>query len=494
MPLPQWADASLGTKLIVAFLAVTLIPLGVLGILNARTMRTTLIHDANRTLLGAATQTVNSIDAFIRANLDAMRTEAQLPMLATYLHVGTLQQPHPTTEKEVAAILRALSRKDPLNILSYALLNRQGRTMIDTFAADIGTDRSRYSYVQIPLLTGLPYVSPIQFSQTSQASLYFSSPVRDAKGKTVGILAVRYNAAVLQQLLIQTNGLAGEQSFARLLDENHFRLAHGITPELLFTPVVSPTPNHVAALKKTGRWPAQASIPKQPTALPALQQHLATMASDYPFFTTRLIATGRVRNSVAISTLETLPWVVMFAQPQDVFLAPIQAQTSNTLILAAVIATGVAGAAIFLAYTLSVPVVRLTRAAESVAKGDLTVQAHVKSHDEIGTLATAFNSMTRQLRETMAGLEQRIAERTWTATELRRRTQQLEAANMELDAFAYSISHDLRAPLRGLAGFSRALMEDYRDKLTGEALDYLHRIDRASRRMGQMIDDLLTLS
>lgn len=65
---------------------------------------------------------------------------------------------------------------------------------------------------------------------------------------------------------------------------------------------------------------------------------------------------------------------------------------------------------------------------------------------------------------------------------------------MELDAFAYSISHDLRAPLRGLAGFSRALMEDYRDRLTGEALDYLHRIDRASRRMGQMIDDLLTLS
>jgi light-regulated signal transduction histidine kinase (bacteriophytochrome) len=70
----------------------------------------------------------------------------------------------------------------------------------------------------------------------------------------------------------------------------------------------------------------------------------------------------------------------------------------------------------------------------------------------------------------------------------------LEAANVELDAFVYSISHDLRAPLRGLDGFSQALMEDYADKLHGEALDYLTRIGRASQRMGQMIDDLLTLS
>jgi light-regulated signal transduction histidine kinase (bacteriophytochrome) len=70
----------------------------------------------------------------------------------------------------------------------------------------------------------------------------------------------------------------------------------------------------------------------------------------------------------------------------------------------------------------------------------------------------------------------------------------LEAANVELDAFVYSVSHDLRAPLRGLSGFSQALMEDYADKLDGDALDYLTRISRASQRMGQMIDDLLTLS
>ena len=93
-----------------------------------------------------------------------------------------------------------------------------------------------------------------------------------------------------------------------------------------------------------------------------------------------------------------------------------------------------------------------------------------------------------------ADLHGEIMERTRTEAALRRRTEQLEAANVELDAFVYSISHDLRAPLRGLAGFSQALMEDYADKFDGDALDYLTRISRASQRMGQMIDDLLTLS
>ena len=105
---------------------------------------------------------------------------------------------------------------------------------------------------------------------------------------------------------------------------------------------------------------------------------------------------------------------------------------------------------------------------------------------------TIYTAATSRRYE--ADLHAEISERTRTETALRRRTAQLEAANVELDAFVYSISHDLRAPLRGLAGFSQALMEDYADKLEGDAVDYLTRISRASQRMGQMIDDLLTLS
>ncbi|MHB9029677.1 MAG: PAS domain S-box protein, partial [Candidatus Latescibacterota bacterium] len=77
---------------------------------------------------------------------------------------------------------------------------------------------------------------------------------------------------------------------------------------------------------------------------------------------------------------------------------------------------------------------------------------------------------------------------------LSRKTAQLEAANKELEAFSYSISHDLRAPLRTLDGFSTALLEDYSDRLDPEGQNYLNRIRAAAQRMARLIDDLLQLS
>lgn len=87
-----------------------------------------------------------------------------------------------------------------------------------------------------------------------------------------------------------------------------------------------------------------------------------------------------------------------------------------------------------------------------------------------------------------------ITERKQAEAKILTTATQLEAANRELEAFSYSVSHDLRAPLRGIDGFSKALVERYSDRLDEKGLHYLSRIRNGTQRMGELIDDLLILS
>ena len=87
-----------------------------------------------------------------------------------------------------------------------------------------------------------------------------------------------------------------------------------------------------------------------------------------------------------------------------------------------------------------------------------------------------------------------VTDRKAAEQELKDRTVQLEATNRELESFSYSVSHDLRAPLRSMDGFSLALMEDYADKLNDRAKEYLQYIRSSSQLMGRLIDDILSLS
>ncbi len=150
--------------------------------------------------------------------------------------------------------------------------------------------------------------------------------------------------------------------------------------------------------------------------------------------------------------------------------------------------------AFFFAARLTDPIRRLQKGAELIRGGDLDHRVSTSSKDEIGQLSRAFDDMTVTLKKTID--QHRLSEEEVRRLNeaLRLYVAQLESSNSELEAFAYSVSHDLRSPLRSIEGFSLALLEDYSDKLDSAGKDYLSRVRNAAVRMGQLIDDLLKLS
>ena len=163
--------------------------------------------------------------------------------------------------------------------------------------------------------------------------------------------------------------------------------------------------------------------------------------------------------------------------------------------------------------SISQPILALAEAARAVSsRRDYSVRAPAGGGGELSELTEAFNHMLarierqnaaltaseEQLRAHATELEQRVAERTAELeranVELRQSATELTVANGELDAFAYSVSHDLRAPLRSIDGFSQVVLEDYADELDEDGRDALSRVRAASQRMGALIDSLLRLA
>jgi sigma-B regulation protein RsbU (phosphoserine phosphatase) len=408
---PQSIAYTLRTKVILAFVLVALIPLTILALLNYFASKQALMDAANQTLLAAAVQTAERIDATISSDLTVIGAQAQLPVLADYLRALKSGQEAAETRVRVLDVLNTYSQVDPVFISSYALLDLRGRNVIDTDARGVGRDESAHDYFLGALETGLAYVSPVAFEESNgKAYLYFSHPIIDRiTGGPTGVVRARYGAAMLQQLLVQDSGLIGLQSYPMLLNENGVILADGRSSpgspaSLLYRSIDLPAGSSAGVSTSATDFPAPVN---DIVILPGMAKGLERVDSPHPYFTLRRTSTEAETDAAAVTRMKSLPWRVVFLEPQETLLAPARTQARNSVVLAATILLVVAILAIVISQFLTRSITRLTTMAEHIAGGDLDVKAEVESHDEIGLLAMTFNSMTDQLRASISSLEQR---------------------------------------------------------------------------------------
>jgi len=124
---------------------------------------------------------------------------------------------------------------------------------------------------------------------------------------------------------------------------------------------------------------------------------------------------------------------------------------------------------------------------------NLEVQIRTKSK-QVAEVLTSVEQMELSGQPCLLSVNFDITDRKRAEVELQKAKLELEAANRELESFSYSVSHDLRAPLRGIDGYSQALLEDYGEQLPAEGQRYLERIRSSAQRMATLIDDLLNLA
>jgi signal transduction histidine kinase len=294
----------------------------------------------------------------------------------------------------------------------------------------------------------------------------FSTPIRGEQGRAATLLRgvmLLSDRNPARDLITETR--VGEHGQAYIVSSNGRLIAH---------PNIDPDPADFNDLDYSGYLPVARVIQGQAGLV------------EYEYDDQHWIA--------AYQPIPVTGWGVIVQQPQADVLTPAGRYArlvGHVVVLAFLLSAALAAAVIQL--TLR-PLGRLVRglAAGQPPSGDNYPR------DEVGQLAREFADLYADLQRSQQQLRESRERYRRLSEELddrvRQRTAQLEAANREIASFAYSVSHDLRAPLRGIDGFSQILLEDHADRLDEAGRDALGRVRAATRRMGELIDGLLKLS
>jgi putative methionine-R-sulfoxide reductase with GAF domain len=406
---------SIRNKLLVALIGVTLFGAGTLAIYGVISTTRTLQRGLELQLAEHTSEAANGIGALLDEQVDLTHALSLNEMLENT--VKEINQTYQGDAKTIQALMErrdtewraadaSNNNSDPLvqeyltneAALELKEFQKQFPDHVELFVTDIyggqagSTDRTSDYYQADEAWwqaaynkgQGAVYISEPEYDQSAGAvAILIAMPLRaDETGKIIGILRTTYLASGFDQILGEVVDATG-------------------TTSLLF-PGEPPSFFQGEEFK-----PAQPELFKQLQAV--RDQSMVTMDfGDVP----SVVLQSPVQSLEDDSMVNDLGWKVVYHQDQAEALTPINADVRGSIFVMVVVIIFAVTAALILSLYLVRPIAELTQTAEEVASGNLNSRSKVTSTDEVGVLASTFNSMTSQLQETLQGLEQRFAART----------------------------------------------------------------------------------
>jgi len=355
--------------------------------------------------------------------------------------------------------------------VNFGLIETNGVVFCSAEPTNRSVNLGDRPYFQRVLQTGRFATGDFQIGRiTGQPTLNFAYPVMDDQGQLKRVLYASLRLALLSEAAAKIRLPSG--GTVTVTDRNGNVLAYHPEPEKWVGKALSATPVVQRILTQKGRVFEMPGLDGTPLL------HAVTAITD-----------GKTP-SMFVSV--GIPVTVSYAQANE-------ALFRNLGVLTLVAVVVFAAARFYAERSFLRPVNALVGAARQLAEGNLSARAGtIQGSTELVQLGRAFDEMAMRLQKRQAEVEQAHNQISSLNQDLERRveqrTAQLQEANKELASFSYSVSHDLRAPLRGIDGFAHALEEDYGDRMDDTGKDYLARVRTAAVRMGELIDDLLKLS
>ncbi len=429
---------SLSSKIILFFLLGSVGPMIILTYINNSFSSQNMLDIAHGRVEARVNASIDRIEAY----LDERRSDAQVVAALPGVRNGLIDADDEETVTQAANILGQI--REAYGYSAVSIMDTEGKVFLSSLSSLLGKDFGNRPEI-IAALRGDTAISEIG-AKPGEEGIFFhiTAPVYDDNGAIIGLIDLRNSLDELNTIIDFDTDRTGTGSYGMLLDEYLIRIVQPAHEELLFHPVVSLDESTKQEMIDKGRFGSQTSSQlNNATNVQDIQEAVATLnssAQDYLFFSGEAVSIGETTESM-LKKLDTVDWYYLHRVPEASFYATVNAQTRYAMIVMSITAViAVTLLIVFTRQTLSRPLNHLVEVAKAITAGNLDRRLTIKRQDEIGELATSFNTMAESLQTRLQKEQEAQAEAKKLQQIERNTREELEHAVADYLAFTDRIA------------------------------------------------------